>query len=516
MLFPKSLLRQLYTRGSLKNTEQGLQFSIKNRLANATLTSIKSIQINDTEVSLENLAIDILNGQNYSPKQITKKNSIEFPLRKTINIIAKDINLESGTHKINIHFQAKPFGKLQFDVEDEVDKIQEEKLRVPRSEENDYNKEIIEKRQNFIEEQSQIKLHHIKQFSFESQNTQGNCENFTGVAQVPIGFAGPINILGEHAKGEYFIPLATTEGSLVASYNRGMQAMNASGGVRCTVIEDAMQRAPVFVFENAQQARDFGHWIKANFPKLKKVAEETSNFAQLNDIDQYVISKVIHLRFNFTTGDAAGQNMVSKATLNACQWILQNYSTYPILNFYLEANFATDKKSSQMNMLKTRGKKVVAECTFTKEVLMDLLQVDSKRLNTHANIANLAAFLAHTNNNGLHTANALAAMFIATGQDVANLAESSAGILHTELTPENDLYLSITLPSLIVATYGGGTGLATQKECLEILACYGKDKVYKFAEIVAGVVLAGEISLASAISSSDWVESHERFGRNRP
>lgn len=515
MLFPKSLLRQLYTRGSLKNTEEGISFSIKNRLANATLTAVKSIKINDTEIELDNLVLDFLNGQAYSPNQISKQNSIDFPLKKTINIVSKDIDLKPGSHKISIHFQAKPFGKLQFDVEDEVDKVQKERLRIPRLEEADYEEEIIQKRQNFIETQSQIKLHHLKQFSFNPPITQGNCENFTGVAQIPMGFAGPIHIIGEHATGEYFIPLATTEGSLVASYNRGMQAINESGGVRCTVIEDAMQRAPVFVFGNAQEARDFGRWVETNFAKLKKVAEETSNFAKLMDIDQYVVSRVIYLRFNFTTGDAAGQNMVGKATLNACQWVIQNYSENQILNFYLEANFATDKKASQINMLKVRGKKVVAECTFKKDILLDLMKVDSKKLATHANIANLAAFLAHTNNNGLHAANALAAMFIATGQDVANVAESSAGVLHTELTPEEDLYLSITLPSLIVATYGGGTRLATQKECLEVLGCYGKDKVYKFAEIVAGVVLAGEISLASAISSSDWVESHERFGRNR-
>lgn len=515
MLFPKSLLRQLYTRGSLKNTNQGLCFSIKNRLANATLIGVKSIKINDKEIDFKDLKLDFLNGQTYTPTQITKSSSLGFPLKKTIHILAKDIVLEAGIHKISIHFQAKPFGKLQFDVEDEVDKVQEERLKVPRLEENDYNREIIQQRQSFIEEQTQTKLHHVKQFSFDAQTTQGNCENFTGIAQVPVGFAGPINIIGEHSTGEYFVPLATTEGSLVASYNRGMQAINESGGVRCTVIEDAMQRAPVFVFDNAKEARDFGRWVHMNFPKIKAMAEETSNFAKLTDIDQYVVSRVIYLRFNFTTGDAAGQNMVGKATLNACQWIIQSYSENQILNFYLEANFATDKKASQINMLKVRGKKVVAECTFKKEVLLDLMKVDSKKLATHANIANLAAFLAHTNNNGLHAANALAAMFIATGQDVANVAEASAGVLHSELTPEEDLYLSITLPSLIVATYGGGTGLATQKECLEVLGCYGQDKVYKFAEIVAGVVLAGEISLASAISSSDWVESHERFGRNR-
>jgi hydroxymethylglutaryl-CoA reductase (NADPH) len=143
------------------------------------------------------------------------------------------------------------------------------------------------------------------------------------------------------------------------------------------------------------------------------------------------------------------------------------------------------------------------------------MRVDTKTLAYHAGVANIGSILSGANNNGLHSANGITAMFIATGQDVANVSESSAGIMYVSLTENDDLYISITIPSLIIATYGGGTGLATQKESLELLGCYGKDKVKKLAEIIAGVVLAGELSLASAISSSDWVSSHEQYGRNR-
>ena len=235
--------------------------------------------------------------------------------------------------------------------------------------------------------------------------------------------------------------------------------------------------------------------------------------AKLNYIDPYLASKFAYLRFNFTTGDAAGQNMVGRATFAACSWIIDQYPG--IKNFYLESNLATDKKASQVNIMHTRGKRVTAEAVVKRDVLIQNMRVEPETLFYHAGIANVGAILSGANNNGLHSANGITAMFMATGQDVANVSESSAGILYTEMTADNDLYMSITIPSLIVATYGGGTALATQRECLELLGCVGRGKVNKLAEIIAAVVLAGEISLASAISSSDWVSSHEKYGRNR-
>ena len=205
--------------------------------------------------------------------------------------------------------------------------------------------------------------------------------------------------------------------------------------------------------------------------------------------------------------------MVGRATFAACSWILEQVDT--IRRFYLESNLATDKKASQVNVMRTRGKRVVAEATIPRDTLISNMRVDPETLHYHANVANVGSFLSGANNNGCHSPNAITAMFIATGQDVANVSESSAGIAYTEVTDEGDLYISITLPSLIVATYGGGTALPTQRECLEMMGCFGQGKVRKFAEIVGGAVLAGELSLASAISSLDWVSSHEEYGRNR-
>jgi hydroxymethylglutaryl-CoA reductase (NADPH) len=276
-----------------------------------------------------------------------------------------------------------------------------------------------------------------------------------------------------------------------------------------------MQRAPVFGFDNARDARDFARWIQKNIDPIRAVAESTSSVAKLLYIGTYLSNKFAFLRFNFSTGDAAGQNMVGRATFVACSWILDQPAAKNVRRFYLESNFATDKKASQLNTMRTRGKRVTAEAVVKRAVLEQHMRVQPESIHTHAGIASVGAMLSGANNNGAHCPNAITAMFIATGQDVANVAESSAGISYTELTREGDLYISLTIPSLIVATHGGGTGLATQSECLDILGCRGKGKVYKFAEIVGAVALAGEISLAAAISSMDWVSSHERYGRNR-
>jgi hydroxymethylglutaryl-CoA reductase (NADPH) len=292
-----------------------------------------------------------------------------------------------------------------------------------------------------------------------------------------------------------------------------MKLINMSGGATVTIVEDHMQRAPVFVFESTRQARDFSLWLDEHMSEIKEQAESGSKVAKLLDIEKYLASKFVYLRFNYSTGDAAGQNMVSMATFLACSWIQANYEG--IEHFYMDSNITTDKKCSQINTLKTRGKRVVAEITVPRDALMQLMKVDPETLVHLSGVANLGAFMAGSSSNGLHSANALAALFIATGQDVANIAESSTGLIYTELTPAGDLYLSLTLPSLIVATYGGGTGLPTQRECLEVMGCYGQGKVRKFAEIVAAVALAGELSLAAALASLDWVTSHEKLGKNR-
>jgi hydroxymethylglutaryl-CoA reductase (NADPH) len=389
-----------------------------------------------------------------------------------------------------------------------------ERIPVPRDREDDYTPEAAAARREFAREQTGASLENVGAYSFDPAILSGNVESFIGVAQVPIGLAGPLLVDGEHAQGEFYVPLATAEGTLVASYNRGMRLLYEAGGVRTTVLDDRMQRAPAFIFESAREARAFGEWLRQSFDQIKEAAEATTSAGKLRDIEQYSASRILFTRFNYTTGDAAGQNLTGKATQAACQWIRANYEP-GMDHYFLESNFATDKKSSQVNMLRTRGKRVVAEATIPGEAIRQLMHAEVDQLWRARLVSNLGGFMSGVNNNGAHSANGITALFIATGQDAANVAESSAAFNYSEVLPNGDYYVSITIPSLIVATYGGGTGLATQRECLEMLGCYGKGQVQKFAEIVAATVLCGELSLGSAIVAEEWVDAHDIFGRNR-
>ena len=389
-----------------------------------------------------------------------------------------------------------------------------QRVPVPRDRDNDYGDEAVRARHEFVRERTGVELEHIPHYSFDPAITSGNIEHFLGVAQVPVGLAGPLLVDGEHAQGEFYVPMATAEGTLVASYNRGMRLTYEAGGIKTTVMDDRMQRAPVFVFASAREARDFGRWLDEHFDEIKAAAETTTRSGKLRDIEKYSAGRHLYTRFNYTTGDAAGQNMTGKATQAACLWIMDNCTT--IEHYLLEGAFATDKKSSQINMLRTRGKRVIAEAVIPNALVEKIMRTTSETLFRARQINNLGGFMSGVNNNGAHSANGITAMFIATGQDVANVAESSAAYAYTELRPNGDYYYSVTIPALIVATYGGGTGLATQREALEMLGCYGKGKVYKFAEIVAATVLAGELSLGSAVVAEEWVSAHDLLGRNRP
>jgi hydroxymethylglutaryl-CoA reductase (NADPH) len=387
------------------------------------------------------------------------------------------------------------------------------RTRVPRDPDNDYTDAAARMRREFIRESTGADLQHSGKYSFDPAVLPGNIENFTGVTQVPVGVAGPLRINGEHAQGDFYVPLATTEGSLVASFNRGMRLLAETGGVRATVVDDQMQRSPVFILDNAVQARDLGSWITEHVEGIRAAAEATTRSGRLTNIGQHVLGQLLYLRVNYTTGDAAGQNMTGKATLAACEWIQRTHPNHP--RYLLSGNTETDKKHSYMNVLYTRGKRVVAEATVRRDVLRDRMGVDSYALQRAREISQAGAFLAGSSSNAAQAANGLTALFIATGQDPANVVEAHAAIVYTQLLEGGDIYWSVTMPALVVATFGGGTALPTQREHLEMLGCYGPGKVRKFAEICAALVLAGETSLVSAILQGDWVSGHDDLGRNR-
>ncbi len=513
MKIPSLILKQLYTFGSLENEPRGARFCLKNRLSDAVLTGVNRISIDDEAVDPADVVFEIGRDAEISPAEVTPDTPIDFPLAKVMTVVCLGQKLAIGKHTIAVDFETTSFGRLKVTVKDSIREHREKRIAVPYDKEDNYSDEIIRQRRDFVTSFSGAKPEHLFSQSFDPTLTRGNIENFIGVAQVPIGLAGPIKVHGEYAQGDFIIPLATSEGTLVASYNRGMKVLNLSGGVTATVSDDRMQRAPVFVFDSAREARDFRTWVNANMDEIRRAAEATSSVAKLLDIDIFLANKFAYLRFNYSTGDAAGQNMVGRATFAACSWMLDNVDN--VRSFYLESNLATDKKHSQINIMRTRGKRVTAEAVIPHDVLVQHMRVEPRSLHYHAQVSNVGAFISGANNNGAHSPNGITAMFIATGQDVANVAESCSGIIYTELTPAEDLYISLTIPSLIVATYGGGVGLPTQRECLEMLGCWGRDRVRKLAEIIGAVALAGEISLASAISSLDWVSSHEKYGRNR-
>ncbi|RLQ22008.1 hydroxymethylglutaryl-CoA reductase [Seongchinamella sediminis] len=391
--------------------------------------------------------------------------------------------------------------------------------KIPRSNDNDFTADIIAERQQFLAQKTGASLDHTRRFSFDPQSMDGNCEHLFGVAQVPIGVAGPLLVNGEHAQGEFYVPLATIEGTLIASYNRGMRVIRESGGVTTTVCGEAMQRAPAFVFRNGREARDFSLWLREHFAEVKAQAEATTSVGKLLEIESYVYHNWVNTRFNYSTGDAAGQNMTGRATYVACEWISKHY---PQLRHYmLSSNFDTEKKPSAVNSLGTRGRRVTAELTIPRGVLQSVLRITPEQMAYGQAISLMSSYIAGSSSNAAHPVNGLAALYIATGQDAACVGEAAQSTVYTYVDRRGDLYFSITLPALVMATYGGGTGLATQRECLELMGCYGKGKAHKLLEIAAATVVAGELSLGAATrrdketGKNEWVDAHETLGRNR-
>jgi hydroxymethylglutaryl-CoA reductase (NADPH) len=306
------------------------------------------------------------------------------------------------------------------------------RAHIPRDPGKDYTAEAAVRRRAFVEAETGAKLDHVGRYGFDPESLPGNIENFIGAAQVPIGLAGPLHVIGEHAQGEFYIPMATTEGTLVASYNRGMRLVGECGGARATVVARSMQRSPAFIFADALQARIFGEWVEENFAAIKAAAETTTRSGRLTSIQQFAVGPLLHLRFNLWTGDAAGQNMSGKATFAACEWIKAAYPGGA--RYILSGNTDTDKKHSQMNMLMTRGRRVVAEVTLKREALRGIMRVDPADLFYARQISQAGAFLAGSANNGAHAANGLAALFRTSPMSPNRTRESSTRSFSTTAT----------------------------------------------------------------------------------
>jgi len=378
------------------------------------------------------------------------------------------------------------------------------------------NNAAIELRRAAVSELTGLEFSHINNYSFDIEKvTDRNIENMIGAVQVPLGVAGPLHINGEYANGEFYIPLATTEGALVASAHRGCSVITACGGANARIFDDKMTRAPVFRVNDVKEAKNLVGWVRDNFPRLKEKAEETTHFGKLLSIEPFVAGRSVYLRFAFDTKDAMGMNMVTIATDAAVDLILSENDAELVA---LSGNMCTDKKPAAINAITGKGKTVSADVVLYREIIQEKLKTTPEKMaevNYRKNLVGSAR--AGSLGFNAHAANIAAAIFIACGQDAAHVVEASNAMTLMELT-DDGLYCSVTLPSLAVGTVGGGTGIGAQHECLSMLGAAGAGdppgaKSKKLAEIVAATVLAGEISLIGALAARHLAKAHAELGR---
>ncbi len=343
---------------------------------------------------------------------------------------------------------------------------------------------------------------------------QHNIENFIGTVKVPVGLAGPLRVNGLFAQGDYYVPLATTEAALVASYSRGAQVISAAGGCAVMLVNQGVSRAPGFVFRNVEEAGRFVVWVLSQQDKLRQTAEATTQHGRLADLRFAIEGNHVYLIFEFTTGDASGQNMVTIATQAVCDYIQQHTPVQPRY-FFVEANLSGDKKASALSFLSVRGKKVVAEITVPAELVKRSLHSTPEMMVNYWRMSAVGGVMSGTIGVQGHYANGLAALFIACGQDAACVAESAVGVTRFEIAENGGLYAAVTLPNIIVGTVGGGTGLPSQRACLEILGLAGTDHAAALAEVCGALALAGELSIIAALSSHEFTRAHRRLARGR-
>ncbi len=341
---------------------------------------------------------------------------------------------------------------------------------------------------------------------------QGNIENYIGMSLVPTGVIGPLRVLGSAAQGDFYVPLATSEGALVASYHRGAKACYLAGGATSVCLVEGVQRSPAFKFKHMGDLGVFIVWALQQLDKFKEITANTSRFAKFQDMKANIEGNNLILTFEYHTGDASGQNMVTICTNAICQYILENAPIKPVY-WFLESNYSGDKKATSLSFTNNRGKKVTTEIVLSEEIVNTVLKTTPEAMTDYWRTSTIGIIQSGAIGAQGHYANGLTALFIATGQDAASVAEAATGITRMEMNKDGSLYACVTLPNLIVGTIGGGTSLPTQKECLELMDCYGVGKARKFAEICGALVLAGELSIAAALTAGHFSSAHQKLGR---
>lgn len=389
---------------------------------------------------------------------------------------------------------------------------------VPRLKGQGYEPEQIDRRRRWVESKAGVEMPLVGRHALRDENLRGNIENPVGAVQMPLAVAGPLRVRGEHADDTFYVPMATTEGALVRSYERGMVALTRAGGAEARVLQDENRVSPIFHCPTVAAAAELCARAEALLPELRRAAESTTSHGRLLRVTPLISGRKVILDCSFSTGDAHGMNMIVNATDAACRELmshLRESDSLSAVRYHIFSGYNGEKRATGSSLRGGKGKKVTAGAFLPGELLQAVLHVDADELVEmwHATVVGHL----HTGALGYngHYANGLTALFIATGQDVANVANSAVGVTQFEAT-DGGLYASVTLPSLTVATVGGGTGLGTSRECLRLLGCFGSDKALKFAEITAALILAGELSMAGAVASGEFVAAHETYGRNRP
>lgn len=342
-----------------------------------------------------------------------------------------------------------------------------------------------------------------------------NIENYIGTAKIPIGVAGPLLVNGNYAKNKYLVPLATTEGALVASYNRGAKVTHLSGGINTCIVDEGVTRSPAFKFENLVNLQNFCRWLDTQKLRIKDIAKATSNHCLLIDIEEFIANNTVYLKLKYSTGKASGQNMVTVASQAIYEYILA-HSPIDIVFALVEANFSSDKKASYQSLLGVRGKKVCAEVNLSAELVEKYLHCSSRDMAIAWEISSIGSKCSGSIGSQAHYANGLAALYIACGQDAACTAESSIGITNCNLKADESLSISITMPNIMVGTVGGGTNLPSQAACLGLLnLTKNENAARELAEITAALCLCGEISLIAAITANEFTKAHQHHGRGK-
>lgn len=372
----------------------------------------------------------------------------------------------------------------------------------------------ISERRKVLEELTSAKFPHIGSYSLDAEQASSrNCENMIGVVQVPVGIAGPLTINSLLQKREVYVPLATTEGALVASINRGCKAICQSGGVSLVSKKVGITRAPVFSVTNLSHGSKTITWIEKNGDRLKNAAESTSAHLRLLGIKSWVVGKNIFIRFAFDAQDAMGMNMATIAT-QAMAEIIEKETQAALVA--LSGNVCVDKKPNMLNVIEGRGTQVWAEVFIPEKIIAETLKTTGgKIVEVVQRKIYLGSLLSGSLGANAHAANIIAALFLATGQDIAHVSEVCQ-VMTTAEQEKSGIRFSVFLPDVVVGTVGGGTSLATQQEALQILGVAGGaagKNAQKLAEIVGAAVLAGEISLLASLSEHSLVRAHKTLGR---